>query len=129
MKEIDLIFQVNTPISEGDQYFWTSYDGGKTWRSSWLWHEFDRLIEIQVGRFIVDEILKPRLNQEEDFCDVCRDKGKIGIIRFHHYESGTGKIAQVCHKEDVEMSDCITYGTRYRIYLCERCGHEERDYS
>jgi hypothetical protein len=106
MKEIDLIFQVNT-LSSADPYFCTS-DGGKTWRTSWLWHEFDRLIEIQVGRFIVDEILKPRLNQGEELCDVCRDKGKIGIIRFHH--------------------DDVTCGVRYQIYLCERCGHEERDY-
>ena len=128
MKEVNLVFRLNTSTPYDERFCW-SYDGGKTWQSSWLAAEFHHMIKTQVRRFIVDEIRKPNLNSGEELCCVCRNKGKIGIMRFDRYESGSEKIAQVWYVEDVEISGDVSYGVRYRIDRCERCGNEESDYA
>lgn len=127
-REIDLVFRLDTADLTGEDRFCWSYDGGKTWQSFWVWNEFHQMIQTVIGRFTVDEILRPKLAPGEELCTVCRNKGRIGIMRFHRYTTGTEKVAQVWHEEDVEVSGDVSYGVRYRIERCERCGNQESDY-
>lgn len=129
--EIDLIFKLDVEGKYSiDHYLYYSYNGGDTWQRTWK-HDipFEQLLLRQIRRFYVDRLLIPSLKIEGELCQICRNQGKIGIIKFSRYTTGSEKVAQVWYDGDAEVSGDVTYGCRYRIERCDRCGNEESDYA
>ncbi len=128
--DVDLVFRLDTQDKWDERFCW-SYDGGKTWRSSSNWTSFPEMVKTQVNRYIVDKVLVPKLKPEGDLCCVCRNIGKIGVMRFSRITSGREAQAQVIYPSDggEPYVDDVYYGCSYRIDRCERCGNEESDYA
>lgn len=128
MKKIDFIFRIRKAKSfpHWEDRFYCSYDGGKTWQDRPVYNDFYVMIKHFIGCFTVDHLLKPPAHLE--LCFLCRNRGKVGVMRFNRYSYGSEKQTKVWFEEDAEISGDVSYGVRYRIDKCDRCGNEESDY-
>jgi hypothetical protein len=131
MQNIDLIFKWETDGQyKCDQCFRWSIDGGKTWRSHPIWtDDFGLMVRQAINRFNVDRFIAPNLAPGEELCYPCRNKGRVGVMRYYRHTSGTETQTQMLMNEHGEpYYDDVSYGCSYRIEKCDRCGHEESDY-
>lgn len=107
-----------------DNYFRCSYDGGKIWKhDQQIYNEVDEILRHQIGRFYIDEVLKPELKKGESLCGLCANQGKVGIVRYAGTVEGTEKVCREFYDEDGERytKDVDVY-CRYAQWKCDRCG-------
>lgn len=125
---IDFAFKTAPEEYGRKDTFFVSRDGGKTYRKIFGAADFPSAIQVIINCWIVDYLLDSDI-PEEKRCPSCRNKGKIGEMKFKRISHGSETVARVWYDGDVEMCSDATYGVSYRTDRCSRCGYEETDYA